>query len=115
MRRTRTGFDLDGDGSIGFPDFLIFADNFGKASPYGGDENNVDIPDANLRAVIADSLGKARDEPITRTEMATLTRFKAQQANIRDLTGLQFATNLTELWLNDNEITDLSTLCDLTN
>ena len=107
-------FDLDGDGSIGFPDFLIFAGNFGKASPYGGDENNVDIPDANLRAVIADSLGKARDEPITRTEMATLTRFKAQQANIRDLTGLQFATNLTELWLNDNEITELSTLCDLT-
>lgn len=108
-------FDLDGDGAIGFPDFLIFAGNFGKASPYGGDENDVRIPDANLRAVIADSLGKARDEPITRAEMATLTELKAHEANIRDLSGLQFATNLEHLWLTYNPFSDVSALCDLTD
>ena len=107
-------FDLDGDGSIGFPDFLIFAGSFGRVSLYAGDENDVKLPNANLRAVIADSLGTARDAPIDRAEMATLTELKAPDAEISDLTGLQFATNLTELWLQDNSITDLSPLCDLT-
>ena len=107
-------FDLNGDGAIGFPDFLIFAGSFGKTSPYGGDENDVRIPDANLRAVIADSLGKQRDAPISRSELATLTRFEASGANIGHLTGLHFAANLKELWLQDNAITDLSPLCDLT-
>ena len=107
-------FDLDGNGVIGFSDFLNFVNDFGKASLEGGDENDVNIPDANLRAVIADSLGKARDEAITRAEMATLTHLEAQDANISDLTGLQFATNLTYLWLTGNPISDLSALCDLT-
>ena len=64
-------FDLDSDGAIEFSDFLIFISSFGKevsSSPI------VDIPDANLRAVIEDSLGKASDAPITQSEMATLTR-----------------------------------------
>ena len=108
-------FDLDGNGVIGFSDFLNFVNDFGKASLEGGDENDVNIPDVNLRAVIADSLGKGRDEAITRAEMASLTHLEAQDANISDLTGLQFATNLTYLWLTGNPITDLSALCDLTN
>ena len=108
-------FDLDGNGTVNISDFLIFVNDFGKTSPDSGDENDVNIPDANLRAVIADSLGKGRDEAITRAEMATLTRLEASDANISDLTGLQFATNLTYLWLTGNAITDLSALCDLTN
>ena len=107
-------FDLDGNGAIDFSDFLSFVNDFGKTSLSGGDENDVNIPDANLRAVIADSLGKTRDEAITRAEMATLTHLEVQDANISDLTGLQFATNLTYLWLTGNPITDLSALCDLT-
>lgn len=94
--------------------FLIFAGSFGKASPFGGDENDVRIPDANLRAVIADSLGKTSDEPITRTELATLTELKAHEANIGDLSGLQFAANLESLWLTYNGFSDVSPLCDLT-
>ena len=108
-------FDLDGNGMIDFSDFLNFVNDFGKISLGGGDENDVNIPDANLRAVIADSLGKARDEAITREEMATLTHLEAQEANISDLIGLEFATNMTYLWLTGNPITDLSPLCDLTN
>ena len=108
-------FDLDGNGAIDFSDFLSFVNDFGKTSLGGGDENDVNIPDANLRAVIVDSLGKGRDEAITRAEMATLTRLEAQEANISDLIGLEFATNMTYLWLTGNPITDLSPLCDLTN
>ena len=69
----------------------------------------VHIPDANLRAVIEDSLGKARGAPITPDEMASLTRFDAPNKNIRDLTGLEFATNLTELRLDfNNNLSDIS-------
>ena len=33
--------------------------------------------------------------------------------DIRDLTGIQFATNLDELSLNDNQISDLSPIAGL--
>ncbi|MYC12663.1 MAG: hypothetical protein F4Y39_02950 [Gemmatimonadetes bacterium] len=113
-------YDLDGDGAIGFSDFLIFSGSFGKevSSP------NVDIPDANLRSVIADSLGKASGAPITRAEMASLNRLEAPNKNIRDLTGLEFATGLTLLdlgtfymsgegFINSNEISNLAPLSGL--
>ena len=58
--RYEAKYDLDSDGAIGFGDFLIFSSSFGKGgSPPGGggsgggNTTNVDIPDANLRAVIA--------------------------------------------------------------
>ena len=93
-------YDLDGNGEIGIPDFLIFVDNFGKevSSPGdGGGEQIVDIPDANLRAVIADSLGKPSGATITQADMLILTRLEAPHKDIRNLTGLEFATNLTRL------------------
>ena len=108
-------YDLDGNGVIGIPDFLIFVDNFGKEVPPSGDAEMVAIPDMNLRAVIEDSLGKASGAPITRSEMATLTRFAAVNANISDLTGLEFATGLTVLRLSANSIVDISPLSGLTN
>ena len=66
------------------------------------------MPDANLRAVIRDALGKSRFAPITTTDMASLTTLDASNRNIRDLTGLEFATNLTELNLMDNRLSSLS-------
>ena len=103
---------------IGTPDFLIFVDNFGKEvspSDRSGDERMVSIPDTNLRAVIADSLGKAHDAPIIRAEIATLTRLEAPDKTISDLTSLEFATNLTWLSLTRNRISDISVLSNLTN
>ncbi len=114
--RYEAKYDLDSDGAIGFSDFLIFSASFGKeVSSPGGDATQVAIPDTNLRAVIADSLGKASDVPITQAEMASLTRLDAPNKNIRDLTGLEFAINLTELNLSDNSIADVSPLSNLTS
>ncbi len=62
------------------------------------------MPDANLRAVIRDALGKSRFAPITVTDMASLTTLDASNHNIRDLTGLESATSLTELNLMDNPL-----------
>ncbi|MXX14469.1 MAG: hypothetical protein F4Z86_13655 [Gemmatimonadetes bacterium] len=121
--RYEAKYDLDSDGAIGFGDFLIFSSSFGKGGPSsgGGSTLIVDIPDANLRAVIADSLGKASGASISRREIASVTVLEVPNSNIRDLTGLEFATRLTRLNLdmeglsNSNRIYDLSPLSSLTN
>ena len=74
----------------------------------------VTIPDMNLRAVIEDSLDKASGATITRAEMATLTRIDARDTNIRNLTGLEYATGLIRLYLAGNSISDVSLLSNLT-
>ncbi len=76
---------------------------------------SVSIPDANLRAAIAEALGKASGATITVAEMRALTGLDAEELGIRDLTGLEFATNLTTLDLRFNQITDVSALSGLTN
>ena len=81
----------------------------------------VSIPDANLRAVLEDSLGKTSGAPITDIELAQFTRLIAPDAGIVDLTGLEFATGLTllhlginyETWSNSNDISDLTPLRNL--
>ncbi len=92
-------------------------------------EPAIDILDPNLRAAIEEALGKAKEDSITPSEMATLTDLVAKNANISDLTGLQHATNLTRLdlgaeWVetegewelvNSNSVSNLSPLAGLTN
>ena len=97
----------------------------------------VDIPGANLRAAAETAIGVASGTPIFSSEMETLTRLEAGNANISDLTGLEHATNLTwlGLWVNnisdpapvggltdltylnlaENSISDISALVNLTN
>ena len=77
----------------------------------------VAIPDRNLRAAIAEALGKenAAIVSITAEEMATLTTLRASNRDIKDLTGIEHAINLEELWISGNPITDLSPLAALKN
>ena len=76
----------------------------------------VHIPDPNLRAAIAEALGKNPNAQITVEEMERLgPDLDARNRSIRDLTGLQFATNLIRLNLRDNQISDLSPLAGLIN
>ena len=104
-------YDLNGDGEIGFSDFVIFAQNFGKEAP----SPVVTIPDANLRSAIEDALGKASGTPITAAEMNSLDRLGADTRDISDLTGLEYAANLTRLYLYWNNISDISALSGLIN
>ena len=78
-------------------------------------ENRLYIFDPNLRTEIEKALGKTLGSPITIDNMATLTSLAATFDDIKDLTGLEFATNLTSLNLYYNDITDLSPLAGLTN
>ena len=75
----------------------------------------VHIPDPNLRDATAEALGKSPNAPITVEDMAKLTRLDVRNRDIRDLTGLQFATNLRLLNLNDNQVSDLSPIAGLIN
>ncbi len=89
-------------------------------------EAAVNIPDPNLRAVVETALKVAPGTPIVSLEMETLPHLEARNANISYLTGLEFATNLTELylgaewveaernWQTSNLVSNLSPLAGLT-
>ena len=71
------------------------------------------IPDANLRAAIAEGLGKAPNASITQADIARLTRIDADERGISDLTGLEHATRLERIEFRHNAISDLSPLAGL--
>ncbi len=74
----------------------------------------VQLPDTNLTAKITKTLGKTTDKPITVNDMLTLTSLNANNINIRDLTGLQHASNLTTLMLDGNNLSNIEQLKGLT-
>ena len=71
------------------------------------------LPDANLRRAVGEALGKSPGATITKAELATLDRPFISDYDIVDLTGLEFATNLTSLFLYDGSIRDLAPLAGL--
>ncbi len=71
------------------------------------------IPDPNLRAAIAERLGKAPSDSITETDLARLTELVADERGIRDLRGLEYAVRLERIELRRNSISDLSPLAGL--
>ena len=76
----------------------------------------VQIPDSNLHAAIAEELGKGPNAPLTVEDMGKLKEIYSRGRGIRDLTGLQFATNLSRLKIShDAAISDLSPLTGLIN
>ena len=75
---------------------------------------SVYIPDPNLRAAIAEALGKTPNDPITTEDMATLDWLLPEDKGISDLTGLEFATNLERLEIQGNQISDITPLKGLT-
>ena len=75
---------------------------------------SVDIPDPNLRVVIAEALGKASSAAITVEDMATLTTLSTSDRDIKDLTGMEHAFNLEEMWIEDAHISNLAPLAGLT-
>jgi len=75
-------------------------------------EEQVYFADANLKAAVEAALGKANPTP---TDMLTLTELNARDRGIVSLTGLEHATELYTLWLDSNQISDLSPLAGLPN
>ncbi len=66
--------------------------------------------DANLKAAVEAELGIKDPSP---GDMLALEFLDASDLGIADLTGLEFATNLLELYLWDNQIVNISALSEL--
>ena len=74
----------------------------------------IHIPDSNLQNALREALNLPAGSPITEADMRQLTSLNAKNRQITDLTGLEYATNLTELRLGENPIKDISPLAGLT-
>ena len=104
---------------------IVFALNFPTAlvvppivtPPEQKPDTVVQIPDPNLRAAIAEELGKSPNAPITVGDMEKLRELDVPNRGIQDLTGLQFAANLDRLnlgwWEGENQVSDLSPIAGL--
>ena len=75
----------------------------------------VDIPDPNLRSAVRNELELSANAPITQDDMTRLNHLRAYHSDILNLSGLEFATQLEELVLGGNLISDLRALTGLTN
>ena len=81
----------------------------------------VEIPDANLEALIRETIGKPVG-PITDTDLQGITELDSghdsrtpYEKRIADLTGLEYCTSLTYLNLSYNQISDISAVSGLTS
>ncbi|MFC1981254.1 leucine-rich repeat domain-containing protein [Chloroflexota bacterium] len=76
------------------------------------DETPVTFPDANLEAAIREAIDKPEGLIFT-SDLDGLTSLKTK--GITDLTGLEYCSNLTELDLAWNKISNISPLSNLTD
>ena len=104
------GFD-DVIFALDFPESQVDSPSQPDLLPGGA----VHIPDTNLRAAIAEELGKSPNAPITVEDIKRLRWLQVIDAGIRDLTGLEYATNLETLILAHNQISDISPVKNLKN
>ncbi len=74
----------------------------------------VGFPDPGLEAAIRDTIGEPTRD-IHDTDLIGLTSLDARFRGIRDLEGVQYCVDLTELKLYGNEIIDINVLSSLTN
>ncbi|MCL0033777.1 leucine-rich repeat domain-containing protein, partial [Thermodesulfovibrionales bacterium] len=92
----------------------IDSDPISLTAPPGDEEIIVVFLDPNLEAAIREAIGKPTGD-IYRSDLERLTNLPASNRGISDLTGLEYAVNLTLLGLSNNQITDISPLSDLAN
>ncbi len=86
----------------------------GTSAAWAAPEDPVVMPDAALRSVVQEALGITDGRNPTEAQMATLSQLFAEDRGIADLTGIEYAVNLTILNLDNNQIINLSPLSGLT-
>jgi len=79
------------------------------------DSFQIPFKDAQLEKAIKEALGIAKNKPVTFGLAKGVTILMLSSKNIQDLSGLEYFSNLEELFLNDNFIVDLTPLACLKN
>ncbi|MDE0555613.1 MAG: leucine-rich repeat domain-containing protein, partial [Candidatus Poribacteria bacterium] len=74
----------------------------------------VSIPDATLAAKVRETLNLPAETPLTRADMLQLTELSLSR-EIKNLTGIEHARNLTYLKLSTNQVSDFTPLTELGN
>ena len=72
------------------------------------------MPDANLRKEMRKKFGIKNDSELTQARMSHLTNLGFRNDKISDITGLEYAVNLTALVIRKTQVSDLEPLKDLT-
>jgi hypothetical protein len=118
------------------PPVVSIPDPSGPGDITSHPDDAVHIPDPNLRVALARMLGQHVDEPITVSQMEQFSHFSSNghtkngvyvegftlfNQGIKDLTGLEYAINLKELFVREqreefrgNGISDLTPISGLT-
>lgn len=77
-------------------------------------QEEVWMPDVNLRAAVKRQLSLPMETRLTKEHMRLLVDFKeGRRSEISDLTGLEYAVHLTNLSIHSNPIRDLTPLSNL--
>jgi len=92
----------------------ILTNNPGVTLSYDAKAQPVSFPDLNLKALVEETLGVS--DPIP-GDMLGLTQLNGESGGrgISDLTGLEYAKNLTSLGLPRNQVSDVSPIAGLVN
>ena len=101
--------------TAGWSGFFGFKNDTVYSLPLLADASKGLIPDARLAAAVRKASGLAPNARITKQHMQKLRTLEATDRQIKDLTGLEYATQLETLSLWDNRIRDVSPLAGLTN
>lgn len=62
------------------------------------------MPDSALRVVVCEAIGLADPASLTKEKMLLIRRLEGSDTGIKDLTGLEYATNMTHLSLCGNKL-----------
>jgi len=95
------------------PVFHCLYPNTLKQPSYAELAQRVEIPDERLKVAIQEALGLQGKQDLTREDLLHLVSLGAPDRSIADLTGLECAPNVAELWLAKNHIVHLGALVGL--
>ena len=93
---------------------LLSETDYAATGTIVNDDGDLSVPDAALRVILEDALGKKPGEEITAGELLELKDLRDRSGkSISDLTGLQFAVNLEQFHTHGNVIENLTPLAHL--
>ncbi|WP_283688755.1 immunoglobulin-like domain-containing protein [Clostridium perfringens] len=78
-------------------------------------ENDIIIPDINLKKAINEILGQPVNSKISKAQLESLKNLNLENKNIKNIEGINYCINLKSLNLIKNNISDITPLSNLNN
>lgn len=76
-------------------------------------QDNVNIPDPAFKSYLNGLLGQPSNSDITEAQMDTITAITINGGSVSDITGIDYAHNLTSVRIANTQVTDFSLLASL--